>query len=240
MLKMNFSEENKMKLYDELTKKYNEILNKNNLTEREFKMLFKGKKPALKFKFDDDFQHVAFYIGCDSSPTMVEIAILNIDSILKESLYENYDTVEVMLISAYCMDRIVGTTENEFRFKMTAGIDQGIRELLTQDILSKPELFCKAIEKYTRIKFDLVTIESGKISDEVIKKYPWILEHSFIIQDENIFILYFTNNFLDTTFKIFSPGFILMKDYYRSSVDYEELKNILTKRRYKKILIVNN
>lgn len=229
-----------MKLYDELTKKYNEILNKNNLTEREFKMLFKRKNPALKFKFDDDFQHVAFYIGCDSPQTMVEIATLNIDSILKESLYENYDTVEVMLISAYCMDRIVGATENEFRVKRTDEIDKGIRDLLTQDILSKPELFRKAIEKYTKIKFDLVTLESGTIPDEVIKKYPWILEHAFTIQDENIFILYFTKNYLDTTFQIFSPCFIWMKDYYRSSVDYEELKNILTKRKYKKILIVNN
>lgn len=229
-----------MFLNDELRKEYQTILKNNGLTEREFKQLFRGKSPGLKFRIEDDLKFVTFYIGCDSLPYTVEIAKIKVDSILKCSKYNDYDTIQVMLISTYCIDRLVGSARNIFRNRTTTDLDKGIKDLVIHHILTQPELFYKSIKNSTTtdIKFEIVTIESGKIPKEVLKNHPWIFEGAFTVQNENILILCPLENCLEIAIKIFSSKFIAFKDFYKFSADYNELKNMITDK-YKKIIIAN-
>lgn len=204
-----------MKLYDELTKKYNEILNKNNLTERGFKQLFSGKDPVLKFKIDDDLEFVTFYIGCCSSHDLLEISKIKLNLILQKSQFNIYETVQVMLIAVYCLDRLVGEERNKIRNMPTKTLDKGIGKQVIEYIISRPELLCKVFKKYTGISFDILNVNSDEIPQEVLDKHPWLAEKIFMIFNEDIFFVTPFENVLEYALKIFDADFISLKDFQR-------------------------
>lgn len=204
-----------MKLSDDLRKEYREILNKNGVAEREFKKLFRDKEPCLKFKIDDDLEFVTFYIGCCSSHDLLEISKIKLNLILQKSQFNNYETVQVMLIAVYCLDRLVGEERNKIRNMPTKTLDKGIGNQVIEYIISRPELLCKVFKKYTGISFDILNVNLDEITHEELDKHPWLAEKIFMIFNENIFFVTPFEDAFKNAIKIFNVDFISLKDFQR-------------------------
>lgn len=226
-----------MKLSEDLHKEYREILNKNGLAEREFKKLFRDKEPCLKFKVDDDLENVTFYIGCDTAPYMFELTKIKLESILKSSSYNNYDTVQVILLAIYCIDRLVGEERNKIRNTPTKELDKGIGNHVIEYIISRPELLCKVFKKYTGISFDILNVNSDEIPKEVLDKHPWLAEKIFMIFNEDIFFVTPFENALEYALKIFDAYFISLKDFQRVSGSLFDLNVLIQIYGYNKLLL---
>lgn len=228
-----------MLLSEDLRKEYREILNENGLAEREFKRLFRDKEPFLKFKVDDDLENVTFYIGCDTAPYMFKLTKIKLESILKSSSYNSYDTVQVILLAIYCMDRLVGEERNKIRNKTTKELDKGIGNQVIEYIISIPELLCKVFKKYTGISFDILNVNSDEISKEVLNKHPWLAKKIFMIFNEDIFFVTPFENALEYALKIFDADFISLKDFQRVSGSLFDLNVLIQIYGYNKLLLTD-
>lgn len=227
-----------MKLSEDLHKEYREILNKNGLAEREFKKLFRDKEPCLKFKVDDDLENVTFYIGCDTAPYMFELTKIKLESILKSSSYNNYDTVQVILLAIYCIDRLVGEERNKIRNMPTKELDKGIGNHVIEYIISKPELFGKILKKCTETDYDVLNVNSNALSQEMLSKHPWLEEKIFMIFNEDIFFVTPLENALENALKIFDADFISLKDFQRVSGSLFALNVLIQIYGFNKILLI--
>lgn len=228
-----------MKLSENLRKEYREILNKNGVAEREFKQLFRDKEPYLKFKVDDDLENVTFYIGYDKSPYMFDLTKIKLDSILKSSAYNNYDTVQVILLAIYCMDRLVGEGRNKIRNMPVKELDKGIGNQVIEYIISRPELLCKIFKKYTGINFEILNVNYDEIPQEVLDKHPWLAEKIFMIFNENIFFVTPFEKALEYALKIFDADFIPLKDFQRVSGSLFDLNVLIQIYGYNKLLLTD-
>lgn len=144
-----------------------------------------------------------------------------------------------MLISTYCIDRLVGIERNTLRNIFSEEIDKGIGNLVIKYIISNPDLLCKAFKKYTGISFDILTVNAKGIPKKALEDYPWLMGRFFMIINGEISAFSPSEEVLENAVKIFNNDFIKSNDFQVDTAVFSDIYLIIHLFGCKKILIAN-
>lgn len=184
-----------MTLNEHIKQSYVEMLDSNNLTEEQFKDMFKDKNPILKFTVQSDF--VKVYIGDKNAKddcSIVEIARLKPIDVLTGRAFRRFETLQIVLCTIYAMNVLVGYKNNPIRnIEFSEALDLNLNSLIINEIRKHKSLYAKLkkelyFARYKRIKLDLETPNIPKyiiggfdLFDAFFKDWFYIIKESDFI-----------------------------------------------------------
>ena len=188
-------------LNDYIHQLYCDMLEQNQITQEQFKEIFKDKNPVLKFRVD--FEYTTVYIGdenVEKDIAIVEIAKIKTEDIINDTAYKNYVTHQCILCAVYALDILVGFDNNPIRDKVAyCQIDCGLNELIKENICENEKISNYLLNKILRNCGRSFVINNcySRVFNSLRNQYAW-LDDKFIVISMDTYVAVCSKDHFDS------------------------------------------